>query len=158
MIVAAPCVASAQDTLSLPASGAPPERAAGRCPRLGVAVGTPGYANLTASCSVPHVSLRASGGRGSGGRTGVQGDAVWNIVQEANLSVGVALVAGSFTTHDGPGGPDGAPVEQRQPYVGVAIDAFLAGFHLQAGLAHGFHDYPRDPQLLVQFGYDLRLR
>ncbi len=153
-----PGVASAQDTLSLPTPSASREPAVRAFAGLGVAVGTPGYGNVTVSYSFSHAALRVSGGFGGGGRMGVQGDVGWRAVHATHLAMGLTLVAGSFaareSTRDLSGGPG---TLHHQLYVGAAFDFLLTSFHLQVGLAHGFRDYPPDPQLLIQFGYDFRL-
>lgn len=144
-----------------PDSAAPPPEAARALHFLtvGVAAGSPGYANVTTSYFFSRAALRLTAGAGGRGRSGVQGDIVWRFVREANLSVGAALVGGTFTSRE-PSADNvaGTGDLQRQVYVGAALDVFYGGFHLQTGLAHGFRDYPPNRQLLSQFGYEWRIR
>ena len=137
----------------------PAEVGPDRCVTVGAAVGSPGYANITAGLLFPKVVLRAAGGLGGGGRWGLQGDAVLPLVRAAQLSAGVALVGGTFTAREpSADGSSGSGALRQQIYIGAALDLALAGFRLQAGLAHGFRDYPPNQQLLARFGYEWRVR
>jgi hypothetical protein len=159
MAFGAPSLVSAQAPEGSPAANPPAEAGAGRYVAVGAAVGSPGYMNVTASVFLPNAALRAAAGVGGAGRWGVQGDVVVPLVRAAQLSAGVALVGGTFTTR-GPAadGSSGTGALRQQVYLGAALDLVLAGFHLQAGLAHGFRDYPPNQQLLARFGYEWRLR
>ena len=149
----------AQEVPNAVAAQPPTEAGAMHGMALGAAVGSPGYANATVSYALPRVALRFAGGIGGSGRWGLQGDVVLPLVRAAQLSGGIAIVGGLFSTRAA--SADGSPGNgdlRQQPYLGAALDLVLAGFHLQAGLAHGFRDYPPNQQLLAQFGYEWRIR
>ncbi|HVT39035.1 MAG TPA: hypothetical protein VHE78_08315 [Gemmatimonadaceae bacterium] len=155
----APPILSAQGLGDAPAANPPEEGHAERYLAVGAAVGSPGYANLTATLFLPRVVLRAAGGLGGSGRWGLQGDVVLPLVRAAQLSAGVALVGGTFTTREASAdGSAGNGALRQQVYLGAALDLALAGFQLQAGLGHGFRDYPPNQQLLARFGYAWRVR
>jgi hypothetical protein len=149
----------AQGAPSAPPADAPAELPDSGRVAVGVAVATPGYANLTARYSLRRMALRLSGGVGGGGRSGVQADVAWMPVRAHDLAMGVALVGGTFTARESAiVGVNAAQELHRQLYLGGAFDMILDGFHLQLGLAHGFRDYPPDAQLIVQLGYEIHLR
>ncbi len=125
---------------------------------LGVATGTPGYLNLVGERFWTTVALQASAGYWSQGRWGLQGAAVWRTLHYPSFSVGPAALLGTFGTQISSDSTNGGSTHRRQVYIGPALDLYLDGVHLQTGIAYGFRDYPKNPQLVIQAGYLFRLR
>lgn len=125
---------------------------------VGAAVGTPGYVNILAGYFGTHRAVQLSAGTWTHGRVGAQAAFIWRTIQFPNFSLGPALLLGTFGTRVDSADATTGSRARRQIYVGPAFDLFLSGFHLQAGLAYGFRDYPQNPQLVLQTGYLIRLR
>ena len=125
---------------------------------VGGAVGTPGYLNVVAGYFGPRRGVQLSAGTWTHGRVGAQAALIWRTIQSPDFSLGPALLLGTFGTRADSADATTGSRALRQIYVGPAFDLYLSGFHLQAGIAYGFRDYPQNPQLLLQTGYLFRLR
>jgi hypothetical protein len=121
---------------------------------IGAGIGTPsGITFIAAGCYAP-IALRVSGGYWGTRWNGIQGDIGLVFNSSASFAHGISVIGGVFRTNPTRIGDSGASGEQSKMvhYFGAAYDAYLAGFYLQVGLAHGRGDYP-NPQLVMQFGY-----
>jgi len=125
---------------------------------VGVATGTPGYVNLVAAHYGHTLGVQASAGGWTHGRVGAQLAVVWRALRYPGFSVGPAAVLGTFGAVATDTTDNGSFARRRQVYLGPAVDIYLDGFHLQAGIALGLRAYPRNPQLVFQTGYLFRLR
>jgi hypothetical protein len=125
---------------------------------LGAAVGTPGYVNVVGGYFWKTVAVQAAAGYWSQDRWGLQGAVVWRAIHHPGISVGPAALLGTFGTLIDSASAGSGSTHRRQVYLGPALDVYLDGFHLQAGVAYGFRDYPSNPQLVIQTGYFFRLR
>jgi len=149
-IALAPCLCAGQDSAAVTGESGPGAAVAA----LGAGFGTPGGITGIGGVFIAPLAVRVSGGYWGKQWNGFQGDIGVLLNSSPLFAHGISLVGGVFRVN--PLIPDNAGVPREQSkmvhYVGAAYDAYLGGFFLQIGLAHGRGDYP-DPQLLVQCAY-----
>jgi len=121
---------------------------------VGAGVGTPAGISFTAGGYLAPLFLGVSGGYWGTRWNGFQGDIGVLFNSSPGFAHGISVVGGVFRANPVIANAGGAAKETDRivHYVGAAYDAYLSGFYLQIGLAHGRGDYP-NPQLLMQFGY-----
>ena len=117
---------------------------------LGALVGYPAGMNLAVGLETSLIGVHVSGGSWGSSWSGAQGDLGVYFAHTQHLSVGIAVIAGTYTTN--PRLDSGQRSVLRQTYAGPALECSLAGFFVQAGVAFGHGDYPSS-QLSYQFGY-----
>lgn len=168
LALGAPATARAQEPqppVIVPPPTAPAEPApAPRAAALGVAVGSPGFVNLTASYQRGSLAVRAAGGAGGHGRAGGQADLGWRAVRVGRLAFGPALVGGAVTSQDLADADRAARADvpargarDTHAYAGAVFELEVAGLRAQLGLARALGRATHQAELLAQVGYDYPL-
>jgi hypothetical protein len=107
---------------------------------LGAGFGTPSGVGVIAGYDLGPVALRASGGAWEKGWFGLQGDVAVHFATGPSFAHGLSLIAGRYGND--PAEPQGGRTYTTENFLGLAYEAELAGFIIEAGVAYGKGDYP----------------